>query len=153
MAHGWDDGDEPWLKGNHKKLEQQGFKPTAEFYELPQASRADIFVSARDFGTESRYMEIDEEAREKWQHPSRGSECFIATAVYGNPEAPQVQALRDFRDNILMEHPLGRKFVDFYYSGAGKRTADFVSEHVPSAIPMIRRGLDALVDRYSPQRK
>jgi len=48
-----------------------------------------------------------------------------------------------------MEHFLGRRFVDFYYSGAGKRTADFIKEHLPSAIPLIRKGLDALVDRYS----
>lgn len=79
--------------------------------------------------------------------------CFVATAVYGNSEAPQVQALRDFRDNILMEYPIGRRFVDFYYSGVGRRTANFVSEQAPSAIPIIRRGLDALVDRYSAQKK
>ena len=80
-------------------------------------------------------------------------ECFVATAVYGDKNAQQVQTLRELRDNVLMQSSIGRAFVDFYYSGAGKRTADFIIEHLPSAIPAIRRGLDILVERYSSQRK
>ena len=76
-------------------------------------------------------------------------DCFIATAVYGSRDAPEVRTLRDFRDNILMQSSTGRVFVDLYYSGAGKRTADFIREHLPSSIPAIRRGLDALVESYS----
>jgi len=79
--------------------------------------------------------------------------CFVATAVYGNPDAPQVQVLREFRDNVLMHNPAGKRFVGFYYSGAGHRAADFIREHLPSVIPVIRRGLDALVERYSSQRR
>ena len=75
--------------------------------------------------------------------------CFVATAVYGNPDAPQVQALRDFRDEVLMQHPLGRRAVNFYYSGAGQRAADFIRDQVPSAILPIRKGLDFLVQKYS----
>ena len=41
--------------------------------------------------------------------------CFIATAAYGSPFHPYVEALRDFRDNYLMTNKLGRMFVDFYY--------------------------------------
>lgn len=80
-------------------------------------------------------------------------DCFVATAVYGSRDAPQVRTLREFRDNVLMQSPAGRTFVDFYYSGAGKRTADFITEYLPSAIPVIRTGLDALVKRYSAQKK
>ena len=82
-----------------------------------------------------------------------GDPCFVATAVYGNVNAPQVQTLREFRDDVLMKNPIGRAFVDFYYSGTGKKTADFIREHLPSTIPVIRRGLDVLVERYSTQRK
>jgi hypothetical protein len=81
------------------------------------------------------------------------SDCFVATAVYGDRNAPQVEILREFRNNVLMQSAVGRAFVDFYYSGAGKRTADFVREQLPSTIPAIRRGLDVLVERYSSQRK
>ena len=80
-------------------------------------------------------------------------ECFVATVVYGDRNAPQVETLREFRNNVLMQSVAGRAFVDFYYSGAGKRTADFLREHLPSTIPAIRRGLDVLVERYSAQRK
>jgi len=41
--------------------------------------------------------------------------CFIATAAYGFYSAPQVQALRDFRDHYLLTNELGRAFVEFYY--------------------------------------
>jgi len=72
--------------------------------------------------------------------------CFIATAVYGNINAPEVNALRRFRDNTLVHNTAGRAFVDFYYSGAGKKAADIVKEHLPSTIPLLRKGLDLLVE-------
>jgi hypothetical protein len=75
-------------------------------------------------------------------------DCFVATAVYGDINAPQVQALRDFRDNVLMNNKMGRAFVNFYYSGAGEKTANFIKEHLPSAISPIRKGLDTLVEKY-----
>ncbi|MBR9691172.1 hypothetical protein GOV06_00125 [Candidatus Woesearchaeota archaeon] len=81
------------------------------------------------------------------------SDCFVATAVYGDINAPQVQKLREFRNEVLIPSRFGRAFVDFYYSGAGKRTADFIKEHLPSTIPIIRTGLDVLVERYSAQKK
>ena len=42
--------------------------------------------------------------------------CFIATVAYGSKMAPQVKALREFRDRILLAHPAGKAFVDFYYT-------------------------------------
>jgi hypothetical protein len=79
-------------------------------------------------------------------------DCFIATAVYGNINAPQVQTLREFRDDVLMHNTLGRAFVSIYYGGTGKKIADFLQERLPGAIPAIRQGLDVLVERYSAQR-
>jgi hypothetical protein len=41
--------------------------------------------------------------------------CFIATAAYGSPTAPEVRAFRRFRDAWLLTNPAGRAFVSAYY--------------------------------------
>lgn len=47
---------------------------------------------------------------------SGGSEgCYIATAVYGSYDAPEVMILRAFRDNVLSRHCWGRMFIRVYY--------------------------------------
>ncbi len=79
-------------------------------------------------------------------------DCFIATAVYGDPNALEVRVLRGFRDNNLNRNPLGRAVTRLYYSGIGKRAANIIG-HIPGAVPVIKQGLDALVQRYSPQTK
>ena len=41
--------------------------------------------------------------------------CFIATAVYGDYNAPEVVSLRRFRDERLKIVPIGRAFIAVYY--------------------------------------
>ena len=41
--------------------------------------------------------------------------CFIATAIYGNPEHPDVRALRSFRDTRLNRAFLGQKLITYYW--------------------------------------
>ena len=42
--------------------------------------------------------------------------CFIATAAYDTPTASEIDALRDFRDDVLKASWLGRRFVTAYYT-------------------------------------
>ena len=45
-----------------------------------------------------------------------GGGCFIATACYGNYDAPEVLILRQYRDEKLLKSLFGKAFVKFYYS-------------------------------------
>ena len=55
-----------------------------------------------------------------YQKSSKGGGCLIATATYGSELAPQVQQLRELRDNQLLQTEVGTSFInlfnDFYYS-------------------------------------
>lgn len=42
--------------------------------------------------------------------------CYVATAVYGSYECPEVWTLRRFRDNTLAETWYGRAFIHTYYA-------------------------------------
>lgn len=42
--------------------------------------------------------------------------CYIATAVYGSYDCPQVWTLRRYRDSILAVTWLGRTFIHLYYA-------------------------------------
>ena len=54
------------------------------------------------------------------QQESNGGGCLIATAAYGSELAPQVQQLRELRDNSLLSTESGTNFInsfnDVYYS-------------------------------------
>ena len=47
---------------------------------------------------------------------SGGGGCYVATAVYGSYDCPEVWVLRRYRDYVLLENPIGRLFVKLYYA-------------------------------------
>jgi len=57
---------------------------------------------------------------EMQQKSSNGGGCLIATATFGSELAPQVQMLREIRDNSLLQTQSGQSFMsgfnEFYYS-------------------------------------
>jgi hypothetical protein len=61
-----------------------------------------------------------------------GGGCLIATATYGSEMAPQVQQLRELRDNTLLQTESGKQFMgtfnDIYYSFS-PTIADMEREH------------------------
>ncbi len=72
----------------------------------------------------------------------KGGRCYIATAVYGSYDAPQVLVLRRFRDEVLMTNPLGKAFVKLYY---------FASPPVAKKLEkasFINRAVRGLLDKF-----
>lgn len=53
-----------------------------------------------------------------YSHPTakRKGGCYVATAVYGSYDCPQVWTLRRYRDDTLAKSRLGRAFIRLYYA-------------------------------------
>lgn len=84
-----------------------------------------------------------------WEHyqaqggTDPGGHCFVATAAYGSPVAPQLGTLRLFRDQVLAPTAGGRAFVDLYYTW-GPFAAAWIAER-PTARAVVRALLWPLV--------
>ena len=59
---------------------------------------------------------------------TEGGGCFIATAAYGTEAAEEIDVLRAFRDEVLLQNGLGSQLVALYYE-VSPPLADFISEH------------------------
>jgi len=68
--------------------------------------------------------------------------CFTATAVCGDYYAPEVNALRRFRDEMLEQSAIGRVFTKLYYQYSPP-IAEFLSVR-PVLSALVRLPLDAL---------
>jgi aldose sugar dehydrogenase len=69
--------------------------------------------------------------------------CLIATATYGSELSPQVQQLRELRDNQLLQTESGNSFMntfnEFYYSFS-PHIADYEREN-----PLFKQGIKILI--------
>ena len=78
---------------------------------------SDISIKEEIQNLEARISELESQIDVK---NSEGGGCLIATATYGSELSPQVQQLRELRDNKLLQTELGVSFMstfnDFYYS-------------------------------------
>ena len=86
-------------------------------YDVWGTSAFDVFAVGEN-GTILHYSEEPEE----WLA------CFIATAAYGTSTAEEIDTLRAFRDEVLLQNSLGSRLVDLYYE-VSPPVADFISEH------------------------
>ena len=78
--------------------------------------------------------EEPEDPEDDGEDKSSGS-CFVATAVYGSADHPDVVSLRRIRDEVLVRSVVGRGFVRLYWA-VGPRLAAHVREG-----SMMARGL------------
>jgi len=87
-----------------------------------------------------------EEDEDRAKHPLAHSRaCFIATAAYGSPDAPEVEGLRRFRDRRLLTNPVGTAFVRIYYR-VSPPVARLIARR-PRLRVAVRRMLDFLGSR------
>lgn len=67
--------------------------------------------------------------------------CYIATAVYGGYDKPEVLLLRKYRDKVLKKSPAGRTFIKIYYA---------LSPHLAEKLkkyPWINRRVKRILDK------
>ena len=68
----------------------------------------------------SEDIPMDESTEEVTESTEEGGGCLIATATFGSELAPQVQQLRELRDNTILSTKSGTTFMtgfnQFYYS-------------------------------------
>jgi len=84
-------------------------------------------------------------------YEEEGGGCLIATATYGSELAPQVQQLRELRDNQLLQTESGTQFMtmfnDVYYSFS-PTIADMEREN-PVFKEIVKAGLTPMISTLS----
>lgn len=79
--------------------------------------------------------------------PAKKEGCYIATAVYGSYDAPEVMTLRRFRDETLRNSVFGRWFIRVYY-----RLSPPIADKLKNATQVnrfVRRILDKFVEKLN----
>lgn len=71
--------------------------------------------------------------------------CFIATAAFNSPVAPEVWALREWRDESLQNSRAGQAFIWIYYR-ISPAIACFINIF-PFMKPLVRKSLRLFIDR------
>jgi hypothetical protein len=61
------------------------------------------------------YTDLPQEVKVQFNRARGAGGCFIATAAYGTPLAPEINVLREWRDFKLRKSAGGKMFVKVYY--------------------------------------
>jgi hypothetical protein len=99
------------VKSREQEMDYTIGRKTAEdhvetFQMLEKGGRFVRQTVKSDIKTGAGKMEIESKS---------GATCFVATAVYGDHNHPDVIFLRVFRDDILSRYILGRSFIKWYW--------------------------------------
>lgn len=70
----------------------------------------------QDYARKVKELDPDFEMPSESETSSSGGGCYVATAVYGSYDCPQVWVLRRYRDYELAETGRGRLFIHVYYT-------------------------------------
>jgi len=108
------------FKGKQSNQERSLAYHSKESLDASIMPRLDItFNIIEKISIASRIVELENKVLKLEQQNESGG-CLIATATYGTELAPQVQQLRELRDNTLLQTNSGKLFMNsfnqFYYS-------------------------------------
>lgn len=123
-------------------INQAADRIRAKFPEL-KAATPTAFICREHIGRETYTFSRQVSQSPSQQQTKEG--CYIATAVYGSYDAPQVLTLRRFRDDTLRATSLGRWFIRTYY-----RLSPPVArrlKHARRLNALVRALLDRVVER------
>ncbi len=93
-----------------------------------------------------KYLSHYPNGRHKTEAEKKVSACYIATMVYGDYDHPQVITLREFRDNTLQNHSIGREIIGFYYKHSPQWVEKMQGKRIANKI--IRFLLDKFIILY-----
>lgn len=111
------------LNGNYSEHLEKAMELGYDEFEIRQRLAKQYAALGKKQKALEHYRWLSSEVKEEYK-PAIEAEiakieakkgCFIATATYDSPQAPQVLVFRSFRDNVLLHSTLGEKFVDSYY--------------------------------------
>ena len=98
-------------------------------------------------GYDEGYETARRNSRRSSTSGSSSDGCYIATAVYGSYDCPEVWTLRRFRDEVLRARVLGRLFIRGYYA-----VSPGLARHLGSKQLFqkpVKRALDSFVSRLN----
>ena len=78
-------------------------------------------------------INVGEDGSSYYENTSEGGGCLIATATFGSEMSPQVQQLRELRDNVIMQTASGHTFMTGFnqiYNSFSPYVADFERENI-----------------------
>ena len=100
--------------------EQCGFSPLCDPNECAESRGCGLMDVREIYAAIEAEKESEQIQTTTPQQSTKGGGCLIATATFGSELAPQVQQLREIRDNSLLQTESGRSFMEsfnqFYYS-------------------------------------
>ena len=102
-----------------KQAIEEGLKKAEELRkeqrEQSEQEQSEIIVPIQEASNEEQVTERKQDATQQ-----KGGGCLIATAIFGSELAPQIQLLREIRDDVIFSTNSGTVFMNsfnqFYYS-------------------------------------
>ncbi len=82
----------------------------------PDQLNQEVLKDAYDLATSLLLAFSALDMKKTEQQKAKKSKCFIATACFGTPVAPEVKLLCSFRDRVLTKRRIGRAFIAGYYA-------------------------------------